>query len=111
MQEPRIMMIELADELLRNARAGKLDWEVQEYPEEISYTVYFPDVSLSITYNRMNDFALELINAEGEMIESLHSSIAPQVWERLNEIYGLARRQTLDIDGNINRALGYLRRR
>ena len=106
MQESK--MIELANELLRSARSGNLAWE--EDSEEDGYTVDFPDVSLSIV-SQGNNFALELINAEGETIESLRSAVAPQVWETLKEIFELARRQAWDIDGNISKALQYLRRR
>ena len=107
MQESK--MIELANELLRNARAGKLDWE--EDSEDDGFTIDFPDVSLSIVNQGDSIFTLQLINDEGDVIEEISASQVHPTGKTLQEIYDLAKRQVWNIDGNIDKALGYLRRR
>ena len=106
MQESK--MIELADQLLRSARAGKLNW--REGTKRDSYAVYFPDVSLSIVERLNSLFSLELINDEGDVIETLSSRSYEPIGTKLQEIYDMARRQVLDIDGTIEKAIEYLGR-
>lgn len=106
MQESK--MVELADQLLRSTRARKLDWD--EGIEKNSFTVHFPDVSLSIVNSVSGFFTLELINDEGDVIETLPSRPGNTAYDTLREIYDMARRQVLDIDGTINKAIEYLGR-
>ena len=129
-------MGELVDQLLRRARGGKLDWHKGVYSN--SYVVDFPDISLSIREIRDNVFLFTLINDEGDGIESLRGrspdpsgevvgdlqgddgieslqGLSPDpsgevVGDLLREIHNIARRQTFDVDGNIDKALEYLRR-
>lgn len=109
-------MIELVDRLLRNTKAGKLKW--QEAVKRDSYVVHFPDVSLRIARNSRNvssvSFTLELINQEGTEIETLSRYDLGDFGDpeddgaKLREIYDVARRQALDIDGTIDKAIEYL---
>ena len=109
-------MIELADQLLRSTRAGKLNW--REGVRKDSYASDFPDVSLSIANTPRGDFTLELINNEGTVIATLSSETVrlddfenPEPTStKLQEIYDTARRQVLDIDGTIEKAIKYLGR-
>ena len=100
-------MMELAQQLLDSARTGKLAWE--EGTSRYSYIVNFQDIALVIVERSVGVHHLELINGDGDGIESLRpKNIATE--EILQEIYDIARRQALDIDGNINKALEYLKR-
>ena len=100
-------MIELAEQLLLRAQAGGLEWA--EGTRDNDYMVEFPDISLAIRARERGYYVLELINNVGDEIESLDSHVVPGTETILREIYGIARRKTLDIDGNINKALEYLK--
>ena len=107
-------MIELADQVLRSTRAGKLNW--QEGVRRNSYTVHFPDISLSIVENRDRLLTLELINDKGTVIETLSRHDLGDFGDseddgaKLREIYDIARRQAVDVDGTIGKAIEYLGR-
>jgi hypothetical protein len=105
-------MGELASQLLGSARARRLDWH--EGVTKGSYVVDFPDISLSIRDLMGGTFALTLINDEGYEIESIQGISSDLFGDTLGtvleEIYNIARRQTFDIEGNIDKALEYLRR-
>ena len=98
-------MIELAERLLSSTRARKLTW--REGVKKNSYAVDFPDMSLSIE-NFRGDFTLELINDKGAVIETLSPIGSDPDRDKLREIYDIARRQVLDIDGTIDKAIEYL---
>ena len=104
MAEPR--MAEVADQLLLRARARKLGWREGVSPN--SYVVDFPDISLSIK-ETPDKFVLTLIDDHGNEVAHI-DGIFQKTYNILEEIYNIARRQTLDIDGNIDKALEYLRR-
>ena len=108
--QPPSKMVELAGQLLDSARAGKIKWS--QGVGSNSYSANLPDVSLVITRRDIRPprtYFLELVNNEGEMIESLSPYTSEEEHNVLTEIHDLARRYVLDIDGNIDKALDYLR--
>ncbi len=55
---------------------------------------------------------LNLTNAKGEIVDRFHADIGnTPAYNVLREIHELARRQVFDIDGNIDKALKYLKDR
>ncbi len=100
-------MEELAQQLLRSAKGGTIQWS--EGVGE-SYGVHFPDISLLIKDQGTGIFELTLINGVGEKVESLRSYRDYPIGQTLREIHDIARRQMSDIDGTIDKALEYLRR-
>ncbi|MCY4364962.1 MAG: hypothetical protein OXE17_01850 [Chloroflexi bacterium] len=90
---------EVASELLRRSRDGKIPWKQTRRDSE--YRVSFPDVSLAI-FCASGHYRLDLINETGSVIESLEYSplsIFTQTGKRdelesrsktLKEIYDLA---------------------
>ena len=110
--QPPSKMVELAGQLLDSARAGKVKW-AQGVGND-SYSANLPDVSLGITRRQpmlgARTYSLELINNKGDMIEYISSYESEDEYNVLAEIHDLARRYVLDIDGNIDKALEFLRR-
>ena len=113
--QPPSKMVELAGQLLDSARAGKIKWA--QGVGSNSYSANFPDVSLAITrpetthQNDVRRYNLKLLNNNGEMIECLSANVlTEEVFNVLEEIHDLARHYVLDFDGNIDKALDYLRR-
>ena len=103
-------MTELAGRLLANTEAGQISWE--EGLGANAYNAYFPDSSVSIESNKdgSSSFTLRLINHQGTVIEVLTPAILLPPSDTLEQLYDLARRQVLDIDGAIEKTLEYLGR-
>ena len=106
----------VASELLRRSRDGKITWKQTINDHE--YRVSFPDVSLAISGQPALDmYRLDLINETGAIIESLewspfYSPAAKQEdsdfrKETLTEIYGLA--EAYVQEDVAKRALKYLK--
>ena len=102
-------MNELVGQLWRVTRLGKLNW--QEGVRRNSYTVHFPDVSLSIVESLNGLLTLELINDKGTVIETLSPGDGEPIAPTLRETYDMARRQAVDVGGTIDKAIEYLVRR
>jgi hypothetical protein len=107
-------MLELAEELLRRPKDGKVFWEKR--PLLDSYEVKFPDISLVIS-RLGSSYILNLVNAQGTTIESLVSErrTTPAVevihyFPLLKEIFELAQHQAQNVEENIDKALECLRR-
>jgi hypothetical protein len=100
-------MIELAEELLRSAKAGKLHWK--EGVRKESYAVDFPDMSILIARRPVGIFRLTLLNDRGEAVESLSSDLMDNTTKTLQKIYNIAQQQALDVTGDIEKALTYLK--
>ena len=66
-------MDEVASELLRLSRDGKLQWEKSIRKNE--YRVVFPDMSFSIRQLDWGSYQLNLIGETGQPIDSLDSEI------------------------------------
>lgn len=102
-------MIELAQELLRVSKAGNAKWEARTAN---SYKVGFRDFSVFIFRSGASDYLLRLINDKGEDVDSLYVSTGDRdspAYLLLREIYDLARGQAVDVEGNISKALDFLR--
>lgn len=98
MAEPR--MGEVARELLRRARAGKVKWERTVGKNE--YQVIFPDLALTISCDADRKlFRLNLVGETGWHQETLEQD------PDLPEIYDLA--EAYVRDGDLERALQYLK--
>jgi len=101
-------MIQLAEELLRRAKVGKVAWEVGEMRN--SYRVTLPDMALVI--NREGAlYTLSLVDDDRRIIDRLYSAKAydPE-FQLLQGIYDLARGRTLPSSGEtVERAMGYLK--
>lgn len=101
-------MLELAGELLRRAKVGKVAWEVGEMRN--SYGVTLPDMSLIISREGAL-YTLSLVGDDRRIIDRLYSAKAydPE-FNLLQGIYDLARGRTLPSSGEtVDRAMGYLR--
>ncbi len=108
-------MIELANQLLETAQAGKVMWG--EGLNSDSYRADLPNVSIVITRTQPDPeaYRLDLIDGKGRKIESLATDTLSYIdsipqRQALRQIHDIARRHVLDIDQNIEKALEYLRR-
>lgn len=100
-------MIEVAKELLQRARAGKVDWEKTSSNDLLR--VKFPDVELRIYRLGSIGYNLSLLNQAGREVDSLQASRNAPAHAILQEIFNLARSQVLDVEGNVNKVLDYLK--
>ena len=101
-------MIQLAGELLRRAKLGKVCWEVGEMRN--SYWVTLPDMALIISREGAL-YTLSLVGDDRRIIDRLYSAKAldPE-FQMLQGIYDLARGRTLPSSGEtVERAMGYLK--
>ena len=101
-------MRELVSQLLTNARSMKVEWE--KTPNQDSYVVNLPDMSIVVERRDGGIFLLRLINGEGSVIETMSEHISGTTRQQLEELHDLARRHVLEIDKHIDKALEYLRR-
>jgi hypothetical protein len=119
---------EVAAELLQQARAGKITWQVVEGREN-AYQASFPDSSVvvsrwSLLHNSpwttlrdlSNSFSpdvatyrLEVLNGSSEIVESLLTVPGQSVYRNLREVFDLAKGQTSPSEESINRVLEHLR--
>lgn len=101
-------MLELAEELLRRAKVGKVSWEVGAMRN--SYGVTLPDLSLIISREGAL-YTLSLVGDDRRIIDRLYSSKAfePE-FQLLQGLYDLARGRTLPSSSEtVERAMGYLK--
>lgn len=106
MKMPAKGMNEIAEELLRLSREGKLKWE--QTVRDDRYRIDFPDVSLAIAkVDVFECYQLDLVNETGAIIDTLATPFESPSFE-LKEIYELA--ETYVREAGINRALDYLKR-
>ena len=107
MAEPR--MGEVARELLRRAKAGKVKWERTVGKNE--YQVIFPDLALTISCDAdRKHFRLNLVGETGwhqETLEWPSGESDPEQEPGLPEIYELA--EAYVRGGALDRALQYLK--
>jgi hypothetical protein len=99
-------LIKVAKELLQRARAGKVNWETTSSNDLLR--VKFPDVELRI-FHVARFYTLSLVNEAGKQVDSLMASPDEPAHAILQEIFNLARSQVLDVEGNINKVLDYLK--
>lgn len=106
MKMPAKGMNEIAAELLRLSREGKLTWE--QTVRDDRYRIDFPDVSLAIAkVDAFECYQLDLVNETGAIIDTLATPFeSPRI--ELKEIYELA--ETYVREAGISRALDYLKR-
>ena len=123
-------MEQLAQELLRQSREGKVTWEeIASQGCEESYRVAFADVALVVSkwqplrnssWQPLRDlsnsfklniaaYRLELRNDAGETTESLLAVPGQAAYRALREVFCLARRQASPAERDIDKALEYLR--
>ena len=79
-----------------------------------SYEASFPRMSFVIFRSGAADYLFRLINDEGEDVDSLYVATGDRehpAYLLLREIYALARGQAVDVEGNINKALDFLKSR
>jgi len=111
-------MLELAQELAAQSRAGKVVWG--ETGRKEVYRVYFPDVVLTISMSEspsedphvddwVTTYRLDLGSESGRVIDSLSVEPNDERYELLGEIFELAERHVRDT--GINKALDYLKSR
>jgi len=101
-------MIQLAEELLRRAKIGKVAWEVGEMRN--SYGVTLPDMALIISREGAL-YTLSLVGDDRRIIDRVYSAktFDPE-FQLLQGIYDLARGRTLPSPGEtVERAIGYLK--
>ena len=103
-------MDEVAQELLRKSKDGKLQWE--ESGKRGSYRVIFPDVVLAISRDfpteEDSDLTLELISEAGRVIDSLETTPEDPMHSTLSQMFDLAQQGIRD--SGIDKALDYLKR-
>ena len=119
---------QVAEELLIQARADKLKWEIIE-DRETAYLTSFPETSLIVSrwsplhnapWAEVRDLAnsisldlatyrLELLNDAGEILESLLTIPGQASYRRLREVYQLAHRQASYSEKSIDEVLQHLR--
>lgn len=119
---------EVAAELLQQARAGKIVWQIVE-GRDSAYQASFPDASVvvsrwsplhnspwAILRDLSNSFGpdvatyrLEVLNPAGEVVESLLTVPGQLAHRNLREVFDLARGQTSPTEESIDRVLEHLR--
>lgn len=119
---------EVAAELLKQARADKISWQIVE-GRESAFQASFPDTSLVVSRwsplhnspwatvrDLSNGFSpdvatyrLEVVNDSGEIVESLLTVPGQYAHRNLREVFDLAKRQTSPTEESIDRVLGHLR--
>lgn len=100
-------MLQLAQELLANSKAGKMKWET--YGSD-TFKVDIPDMSIMIS-RVGSDYSFRLENNNGVVLDRLYGHLSQDVsqFEMLEEMFKLARGQFLDVEGSIDKALQYLK--
>jgi len=101
-------MMQLADELLRRAKSGKIAWESGAMRN--SYGVTLPDMALSISREGPL-YTLCLLGEDRRTLDRLYSSKPfDPAFHVLQEIYDLARGRTAKpVDNSVEKAVGYLK--
>ncbi|MDA1219241.1 MAG: hypothetical protein O2909_07350 [Chloroflexi bacterium] len=119
---------EVAEELLKQALADKINWKIVEGREN-AYQASFPDTSLVVSRwsplhnspwatvrDLSNSFSpdvatyrLEVLNDSGEIVESLLTLPGQFAYRNLRKVFELAKRQTSPTEESIDRVLGHLR--
>jgi hypothetical protein len=103
----RSQMEEIADQLLKNAREGKVEWV--NSPHRDAYQVKVPDGSLVIMRLDSQAYRLDLNDDQGNSLESLASYDPRPQNLILREIHDRARRHVLDLDQVFDKTLEFLR--
>ena len=119
---------QVAEELLIQARADKIKWEIVD-DQETAYRTSFPETALIVSrwsplhnapWAQVRDLAnsisldlaayrLELLNDSGDVIESLLTIPGQATYRRLREVYQLAHRQASYSEKSIDEVLQHLR--
>jgi len=119
---------EVAGELLKQARADKISWQIVESRVD-AYQASFPDTSLVVSrWSPLQDaswailrdlpnsfnlkiaiYRLELLNESGEVVESLMALPGQFAYRNLREVFDLAKRQRSPTEESIDRVLEHLR--
>ena len=119
---------EVAGELLKQARADKISWQIVEGRDD-AYQASFPDISLVVlrwsplqnsSWATLRDlsnsfspdiatYRLELLNESGEVVESLLTLPGQFAYRNLREVFDLAKRQSSPTEESIDRVLKHLR--
>jgi len=119
---------EVAGDLLKQARADKIIWQIGEGRDD-AYQASFPDTSLVVsrwspllnsswaTLRYLSNsfspdiaiYRLELLNESGEIVESLLTLPGQFAYRNLREVFNLAKRQTSHAEESIDRVLHHLR--
>ena len=103
----RTQMEEIADQLLKSARGGKVEWV--NGPHRDAYIVIVPAGSLVITRLDSQAFRLDLNDEQSNSLESLASYDPLPQNLILGEIHDRARRHVLDLDQVFDKTLEFLR--
>ena len=111
---PEKGMNEVATELLRLTREKKLTWKPSR--RENDYTVSFPEMSFSISYDRrIGTYRLEMVNESGAIVDSLRQPVPVESVDSLEELPELIQIYNLAVsyikETSINKALDYLKSR
>jgi hypothetical protein len=122
-------MHQVAEELLQQSRAGKINWAVAEDRKD-AYKVVLPDTTLIISWwsplgnlawAAMRDlsrsfsvgfgaYRLELLNESNEVVETLLAVVPSQsAYGALRETFGLAQQRAHHTNEKIDQVLEYLR--
>lgn len=118
---------QVAEELLKQARAEKITWEPVE-DNKTAYRASFPDTSLIVSKwsplrnapwatardlsNSFNvdlaTYRLDLLNESGEVVESLLTLPGQAVYRGLKEVYEMAHRKASYTEESIDKVLQHL---
>jgi hypothetical protein len=122
-------MHQVAEELLQQSRAGKVNWAAAEDRRD-AYKVVLPNTTLVISrwsplgnlpWDAMRDLArsfsvdfgayrLELLNESGEVVETLLAVVPSQsAHGALRETFSLAQQRAHQTEAKIDQVLEYLR--
>ena len=119
---------QVAEELLIQARADRIKWEIVDN-QETAYRTSFPETALIVSrwsplhnapWAQVRDLAnsvsldlaayrLELLNDSGDVVESLLTIPGQATYRRLREVYQLAHRQASYSEKSIDEVLQHLR--
>lgn len=105
------------DGLLTKSRKNEVVWNATT--DSNTFVVYFNSFSLSIRKNSDNNFnnsheewvTVELINNNGEKIDSFFVEEGDDNWQVINELFALSRRSALSIDTAIKEMLNEINKK
>jgi hypothetical protein len=119
---------EVAAELLKQARAGKISWQTVEGREN-AFQASFPDTSVVVSrWSLLHDapwatlrdlangfgpdvaaYRLEVLDQSGEVVESLLTVPGQLAYRNLREAFDLAKQRISPTEESVDRVLEHLR--
>lgn len=89
---------EIIEALLAKASAGEVQWVVGETPDT-DFNVNFPDHGIKLTRGSNGSIEFSIFDARRNRIVNFTSHDHTPEFAVMNELYGLARKKALNVEG------------